>query len=103
MKEPRASPTTKDRPYWKRLFFFFLTEDQTEDLVREKIMGVIRRQFQDFDGQFSYAARRNRNVLTLAADQNLDARGVRTLKGNGSVYVVLDSPATPTDEVSHNP
>ena len=52
-------------------FFFFLTEDQTEDLVREKIMGVIRRQFQDFDGQFSYAARRNGNFLTLAADQNL--------------------------------
>ena len=50
---------------------FFLTEDQTEDLVREKIMGVIRRQFQDFDGQFSYAARRNGNFLTLAADQNL--------------------------------
>ena len=82
---------------------FFLTEDQTEDLVREKIMGVIRRQFQDFDGQFPYAARRNGNFLTLAADQNLDARGERTLKGNGSVYVVLDSPATPTDEVSHNP
>ena len=37
-------------------------------------MGVIRRQFKDFDGQFSYAARRNRNFLTLAADQNLDAR-----------------------------
>ena len=50
---------------------FFLTEDQTEDLVREKIMGVIRRQFQDFDGQFSYAARRNGNFFTLAADQNL--------------------------------
>ena len=82
---------------------FFLTEDQTEDLVREKIMGVIRRQFQDFDGQFSYAARRNRNFLTLAADQNLDARGVRTLKGNGAIYVVLDSPATPTNEVSHDP
>ena len=82
---------------------FFLTEDQTEDLVREKIMGVIRRQFQDFDGQFPYAARRNGNFLTLAADQNLDARGERTLKGNGSVYVVLDCPATPTDEVSHNP
>ena len=60
-------------------------------------MGVIRQQFEDFDGQFSYAARRNRNV------QNLDARGVGTLKGNGSVYVVLDSPATPTDEISHNP
>ena len=63
---------------------FFLTENQTEDLVREKIMGVIRRQFKDFDGQFSYAVRRNRNFLTLAADQNLDARRVRTLKGNGS-------------------
>ena len=25
--------------------FFFLTEDQREDLAREKIMGVIRRQF----------------------------------------------------------
>ena len=82
---------------------FFLTEDQTEDLVREKIMGVIRRQFQDFDGQFPYAGRRNGNFLTLAADQNLDARGEQTLKGNGSVYVMLDSPATPTDEVSHNP
>ena len=42
---------------------FFLTEEQTEDLVREKIMGVIRRQFQDFDGQFPYAARRNGNFL----------------------------------------
>ena len=74
-----------------------------EDLVTEKIMGVIRRQFKDFDGQFSYAARRKRNFLTLAADQNLDARGVRTSKGNGSIYVVLDSPTTLTDEVSHNP
>ena len=53
-------------------------------------MGVIHRQFKDFDGPFSYTAQRNRNFLTLAADQNLDAQGVRTLKGNGSVYVVLD-------------
>ena len=48
-------------------------------------MGVIHRQFKDFDGPFSYAAWRNRNFLTLAADQNLNAQGVRTLKGNGSV------------------
>ena len=82
-------------------FFFKLRIRQ--DLVREKIIGVIHRQFKDFDGQFSYATRRNRNFLTLAADQNLDARGVQTLKGNGSVYVVLDSPATLTDKVSHNP
>ena len=73
-----------------------------EDLVRERIMGVIRQQFKDFDGQFSYAAR-SRNFLTLVADQNLDARGVRTSKGNGSIYVVLDSPTTLTDKVSHNP
>ena len=66
-------------------------------------MGVIHWQFKDFDGPFSYAAWRNRNFLTLAADQNLDAQGVWTLKGNGSVYVMLDSPTTPTDEVSHNP
>ena len=65
-------------------------------------MGVIRRQFKDFDGPFSYASQRNRNFLTLAANQNFNARGVQTLKGNGSVYVVLDSPTTPTDEVSHN-
>ena len=47
-------------------------------------MGVIRRQFKDFDGQFSYAARRNRNFLTLAADQNLDAglgNGIALVRG----------------------
>ena len=36
--------------------------------------------------------------MSIAASQDLDARGVRTLKGTGSVYVVLDSSVGPDDD-----
>ena len=78
----------------------FLMEDQTADNVKTKIMDIIRGRFPDFEGQFFFASRRNRNILSIAAEQDLDARGVNTLKGSGCVYAVLDTSVAPDDEVS---
>lgn len=82
---------------------FFIMEDQTAVAVKNKVMAVIKNQYDDYGGQFVFASRRNRNFLSIAGEQDLDARGVHTLKGSGCVYVVLDTPVGPTDEeVSRN-
>jgi len=78
---------------------FFLMEDESAHSVRNKIMEIIKSQFPDYGGEFLYASRRNRNQLFIAADQDMDARAVRTLKGTGSVYIVLDTSIAPEDEV----
>ena len=65
------------------------------NLVFDKIMDVI-------SGQFFFTTRRNRNQLTIVANQDLDTRGVRTLKGTGSVCVVLDTPVGHDDEVCNS-
>ncbi|KAJ7380584.1 hypothetical protein OS493_009051 [Desmophyllum pertusum] len=77
---------------------FFIMEDQTAVAVKNKVMAVIKNQYDDYGGQFVFASRRNRNFLSIAGEQDLDARGVHTLKGSGCVYVVLDTPVGPTDE-----
>ena len=82
---------------------FFLMEDDTANLVHDKLMDIIKAQFPEYDGDFCFVTRRNHNQLTIAANQDLDARGLRTLKGNGSVYIVLDMSVTPDDEVSFSP
>lgn len=81
---------------------FFLMEDETANSVFDKIMDVIKGQYPDYEGQFFFTTRRNRNQLTIVANQDLDARGVRTLKGTGSVYVVLDAPVGHDDEVCNS-
>lgn len=70
---------------------FTLMEDEGAVAVKTKVKGVINRRYPDYDGGFSFASRRNRNFLSIAAEQDLDARGVNTLKGSGCVYVVVDS------------
>ena len=78
---------------------FFLMEDKSAHLVRNKIMEIIKSQYPDYKGEFVYETRRNRNQLFIAADRDMDARAVRTLKGTGSVYIVLDTSIAPEDEV----
>lgn len=78
-----------------------LLEDESPSDVKAKILRLIREQFPDYEGQFFFASRRNKNRLSIAADQDLDARGMYTLKGSGSVYVVLENSLTISeDEVS---
>ena len=72
------------------------------NLVFDKIMDLIKSQYPDYEGQFFFTTRRNRNQLTIVANQDLDARGVRTLKGTGSVCVVLDTPVGHDDEVCNS-
>ena len=80
---------------------FFLLEDESPSDVKAKILRLIRKQFPDYEGQFFFASHRNKNRLSIAADQDLDARGVYTLKESGSVYVVLENSLTISeDEVS---
>ena len=81
---------------------FFLMEDESAHSVRDKIMEIIKSQYPDYVGEFVYATRRNRNHLFVAADQDMDARAVRTLKGTGSVYIVLDTSVAPEDEVRYH-
>ena len=78
-------------------------EDDTANLVHDKLMDIIKAQYPEYDGDFCFVTRRNRNQLTIAANQDLDARGLRTLKGTGSVYIVLDMLVTRDDEVSFSP
>ena len=81
---------------------FFLMEDESARSVRNKILDIIKSQYPDYVGEFVYVSRRNRNQLTVAADQDMDARAVRTLKGTGSVYIVLDSSVDPEDDEVRN-
>ena len=71
---------------------FFLMDDQTAEDVNVKILRIIQKQFPEYDSQFFFASRRNKNRLSIAVNQDLDARGVHTLKGSGCVYVVLENP-----------
>ncbi|CAH3168210.1 unnamed protein product [Porites evermanni] len=78
-----------------------LLKDESPSDVKAKILRLIRKQFPDYEGQFFFASRRNKNRLSITADQDLDARGEYTLKGSGSVYVVLENSLTISeDEVS---
>ena len=74
-------------------------EDESANSVQNKIMEIIKIQYPDYEGEFVYATRRNRNQLFIAADRDMDARAVRTLKGTGSVYIVLDTSIAPEDKV----
>ena len=77
-------------------------EDKTANSVFDNIMDVIKGQYPNYEGQFFFATRWNRNQLTIFANQDLDARGVQTLKGSSSVYVVLDAPVAHDDEVCNS-
>ena len=81
---------------------FFLLQDELPSDVKAKILRLIRKQFPDYERQFFFASRRNKIHLSIAVDQDLDARGVYTLKGSGSsVYIVLENSLTISeDEVS---
>ena len=65
------------------------------DLVHDKLMDIMKTQYPDYDSDFCFVTRCNHNELTTAAKQDLDARGLRTLKGTGSVYIVLEALLTP--------
>ena len=81
---------------------FFLMEDQTAEDVNAQILHIIQKQFPDYDSQFFFASRRNKNRLSIAVNQELDARGVHTLKGSGCVCIVVleNSVVDSEDEVS---
>lgn len=80
---------------------FFLMEDESTHAVNNKIMEIVKSQYPDYRGEFVYATRCNRNQLTVAADQDMDVRAVKTLKGTGSVYIILDTSVAPEDEVRY--
>ena len=79
----------------------FLMEDESAYAVHNKIMDIIKSQYPDYPDEFVYATRLNRNQLTVVADQDMDTMAVRTLKGTGNVYFVLDTSVANKDKVKY--
>ena len=61
---------------------FFLMEDESAHLVRNKIMEIIKSQYPDYEGEFVYATRHNRNQLFVAGRSGHGREGSPNSKRN---------------------